>query len=70
MMVARYLPALMEVKPAVTLAVGGSLVGVHFRLLGTLPFLYGQTIQDVCLMPGAILCKHQASNCLWFLDLF
>lgn len=55
MMVARYLPALMEVKPAVTLAVGGTLVGVHFRLLGALPFLYGRTIQDVCLMPGAIL---------------
>ena len=55
LMVARYLPALMEVKPAVTLAVGGSLVGFHFRLLGNLPYLYGRAIQDVCLMPGAIL---------------
>jgi membrane associated rhomboid family serine protease len=55
MMVARYLPALMEVKPAVTLAVGGSLVGYHFHLLGTIPYMYGRTIQDVCLMPGAIL---------------
>lgn len=54
-MVARYLPALMEVKPAVTLAVGGFLVGFHFRLVGSIPYLYGRNIQEVCLMPGAIL---------------
>ena len=54
-MAMRYLPALMEVKPAVTLAVGGSLLAVHFRMLGPLPFLYGTSLQQVCLMPGAIL---------------
>jgi membrane associated rhomboid family serine protease len=55
MMVARYLPALLEVKPAVTLAVGAFLAGHHLRLMGNIPYLYGRTLQDVCLMPGAIL---------------
>ena len=57
-MAMRYLPRLMEEKPAVTLGLGGSLLVIHFKLIRIAPsidaWLYAGDAA-MCLMPGAII---------------